>query len=190
MMSTAAATCYGVGLFPSSVLASFRASSTANSRMYAVTERPAARAWRDNRSTSRAMPFAFVAGSCRQNSTSLAMTPTHAIGTPLLKFTPNELTSQTLTAHEHRTSQLAPVEGAESSSVLTTASRYYPACSGGLPLECTGCGLAVFSLLALAALDRDGCVLHRILCASFRLFEFLRGCLRFLSQPCSQASLN
>jgi len=27
--------------------------------------------------------------------------------------------------------------------------------------------LAVFSLLALAALDRDGCVLHRILCPQF-----------------------
>jgi hypothetical protein len=49
--------------------------------MYAVTERPAARAWRDNRSTSRAMPSAFVAGSCRQNSTSLAMIPTHATNT-------------------------------------------------------------------------------------------------------------
>jgi benzoate-CoA ligase len=36
--------------FPSSVLASFRASSTANPRMYAVTERPAERARRDNRS--------------------------------------------------------------------------------------------------------------------------------------------
>jgi hypothetical protein len=64
-----------------SVLASFRASSTANSRMYPVTERPAARAWRDNRSTSRAMLSAFVAGSCRQNSTSPAMTPTPRNGT-------------------------------------------------------------------------------------------------------------
>jgi hypothetical protein len=82
--------------FPSSVLASFRASSTANPRMYAVTERPAERARRDNRSTSRAMFSAFVAGSCRQNSTSLAMTPTHATGLDLHKFTPNELTSQTL----------------------------------------------------------------------------------------------
>jgi hypothetical protein len=81
--------------FASSVLASFRASSTANSRMYAVTERPAERARRDNRSTSRAMPSAFVAGSCRQNSTSLAMTSTHATGNRLLKFTPNERTSQT-----------------------------------------------------------------------------------------------
>ena len=70
-----------VWTFASSGLASFRASSTANSRMYAVTERPAARAWRDNRSTSRAMPSAFVAGSCRQNSTSLAMIPTHATNT-------------------------------------------------------------------------------------------------------------
>jgi hypothetical protein len=67
--------------FPSSVLASFRASSTANPRMYAVTERPAERARCDNRSTSRAMFSAFVVGSCRQNSTSLAMTPTHATGT-------------------------------------------------------------------------------------------------------------
>jgi hypothetical protein len=49
--------------------------------MYAVTERPAARAWRDNRSSSRAMPSAFVAGSCRQNSTSLAIVPTHATNT-------------------------------------------------------------------------------------------------------------
>jgi hypothetical protein len=65
----------------SSVLASFRASSAANPRMYAVAERPAARARRDNRSTSRAMPSAFVAGSCRQNSTSLTMTLPHAIGT-------------------------------------------------------------------------------------------------------------
>jgi hypothetical protein len=49
--------------------------------MYAVTERPATRAWRDNRSSSRAMPSAFAAGSCRQNSTSLAIVPTHATNT-------------------------------------------------------------------------------------------------------------
>jgi hypothetical protein len=77
------------------LLASFRASSTASSRMYAVTARPAARARCDNRSTSRAIPWALEAGSCRQNSTSLVMTPTHATGIQLLKFTPNELTSQT-----------------------------------------------------------------------------------------------
>jgi hypothetical protein len=81
-----------------SVFDSFRASSTANPRMYAVTERPAARARRDSRSTSCAMPSAFVAGSCRQNSTSLVMTPTHATGTQLLKCTPNELTGQTVRA--------------------------------------------------------------------------------------------
>src|SRR5262249_60092664 len=73
--------------FPSPVPASFRASSTANPRMYAVTERPAARASRDNRSTSRAMPSAFVAGSCRQNSTSLAMTLLTQQTLDLLKFT-------------------------------------------------------------------------------------------------------
>jgi hypothetical protein len=38
--------------FPSSVLASFRASSTASPRMYAVTDRPAARARRVSRSMS------------------------------------------------------------------------------------------------------------------------------------------
>jgi len=65
--------------------------------------------------------------------------------------------------------------GAESSSVLIRFSGYYTACSGGLPHECIGCRLAVFSLLALAALDRGGCVLHRILCPPFRLSEFLRA---------------
>jgi hypothetical protein len=32
-----------------------------------------------------------------------------------------------------------------------------------------------FSLLALAALDRGGCLLHRILCPPFRLSKFLRA---------------
>jgi hypothetical protein len=45
----------------------------------------------------------------------------------------------------------------------------------GCPHECTGCRLAVFSLLALAALDRDGCVLHRIFSPQFRLPELLRA---------------
>jgi hypothetical protein len=45
----------------------------------------------------------------------------------------------------------------------------------GCPHECTGCRLVVFSLLALAALDRGGCLLHRILCPPFRLSKFLRA---------------
>jgi hypothetical protein len=96
--------------FLSSFAASLRASSTANLRMCAVTARPAARARCDNRSTSCAMLSAFVAGSCRQNSTSLAMTPTHATTLHLLKFAPNDLTSQTLTAPALRiaSSRLTP----------------------------------------------------------------------------------
>ena len=102
--------------------------------MYAVTERPAARARRDNRSTSRAMPSAFVAGSCRQNSTSPAMTPSQQ-PLDLLKFTPNELISQTPHGVSIGHRKLPPVEGAESSSALIRFSRYYPACSGGLPVH-------------------------------------------------------
>ena len=58
--------------------------------MYAVTERPAALARRDNRSTSRAIPSAFVAGSSRQNSTSLAMTLTHATHTRPTQIHPKQ----------------------------------------------------------------------------------------------------
>jgi hypothetical protein len=65
-----------------SPLTSLRASTTANSRMYAVTDRPAARDRRTSCSTSRTMLSAFAMGSCRQNSSSVAMmTPTHATDT-------------------------------------------------------------------------------------------------------------
>jgi hypothetical protein len=50
--------------------------------MYAVTDRPAARDRRTSCSTSRTMLSAFAMGSCRQNSSSVAMmTPTHATDT-------------------------------------------------------------------------------------------------------------
>ena len=71
----------GCALSPSP-LTSLRASTTANSRMYAVTDRPAARDRRTSCSTSRTMLSAFAMGSCRQNSSSVAMmTPTHATDT-------------------------------------------------------------------------------------------------------------
>ena len=63
--------------------------------------------WRDNRSGSRAMPSAFVAGSCRQNSTSLAIVPTHATNTR-----PTQIhTKQANQSNAYRASQAAPHEG-------------------------------------------------------------------------------